>query len=144
MVTVGQILKVKGSDVWWVAPDATVYDALQKMADKDIGALLVKDGDALIGIFSERDYARKLVLVGKTSMGTPVQEVMTPDVICVTPNLSPFDCMELMTDGRFRHLPVRDGEAVIGVISIGDVVKAIISDQEFTIQQLENYISGER
>ena len=144
MLTVGQILKVKGDQVWSVSLDANVYEALRQMADRDIGALLVMDGERLVGIFSERDYARKIVLYGKSSMNTPVHEVMTKDVTGVTVDDSTVDCMEKITDGRFRHLPVLEGDQVIGVISIGDLVKAIISEQEFTIQQLENYITGDR
>lgn len=144
MLTVGQILQAKGTDIWSIRPDDTVYAALKLMSEKDVGALLVMDGDRLVGIFSERDYARKIILMGKSSMNTPVSDVMTGNVICITPQHNTVDCMELMTDGRFRHLPVKDGEKVVGVVSIGDVVKAIISHQEFTIQQLENYITGDR
>jgi CBS domain-containing protein len=144
LVTVGQLLNAKGTEIWTVVPDTTVYEALQEMADRDIGALLVMDGDNLVGIFSERDYARKLVLVGKSSMDTPVQDVMTQDVICISPQDDVIDCMEIFTDKRFRHLPVKENNRIIGVISIGDVVKAIISDQEFKIRQLKNYITGDR
>lgn len=144
MLTVGQILQAKGTDIWSIRPDDKVYEALKLMAEKDVGALLVMDGEQLVGIFSERDYARKIILMGKSSMNTSVREVMTGNVICITPQHNTVDCMELMTDGRFRHLPVKEDEKLVGVVSIGDVVKAIISHQEFTIQQLENYITGDR
>jgi len=114
------------------------------MAEKRIGALLVMEADNLVGIFSERDYARKIALAGKSSMDTPVREVMTKEVVCITRQCTMVESMELMTEKRFRHLPVKEDNKVIGLISIGDVVKSIISDQEFTIKQLENYITGER
>jgi CBS domain-containing protein len=138
------VLKAKGGDVWSVGPETTVLEALEKMADKDIGALVVLDGDRLVGIVSERDYARKVILHGKRSSETQVREVMSPNVVTVTPEQSLQDCMALMTARRCRHLPVLDGKRLAGVISIGDVVKAIISDQAFMISQLENYISGGR
>ncbi len=144
MVTVRQILKNKGSQIWSTEPDATVYSALQLMAEKGIGALLVLADGKLVGIFSERDYARKVILHGKSSAETPVSEIMTPGVITVRLDQTIGECMTLMTEKRFRHLPVVEGDRVVGVISIGDVVKAIISDQEFMIKQLEIYISGER
>ncbi|HLF24702.1 MAG TPA: CBS domain-containing protein [Anaerolineae bacterium] len=144
MKTVNQLLQAKGSDVWSIAPGASVYEALARMADKNIGALLVLDAGRLIGIFSERDYARKVVLKGKASKDTPVKEIMTSRVVYVRPEQSIEDCMALMTDKRVRHLPVLEGERVVGVISIGDVVKSIISEQSFMIAQLENYITGER
>ncbi len=144
MVTVRQILKNKNSQIWSTQPEATVYNALQLMAEKGIGALLVLADGKLVGIFSERDYARKVILHGKSSVETPVSEIMTPDVITVKLDQTIGECMTLMTEKRFRHLPVVEGDRVVGVISIGDVVKAIISDQEFMIKQLEIYISGER
>jgi CBS domain-containing protein len=144
MVIVGQILQAKGTQVWSAGPEDTVYEALQIMAEKGIGALLVMEADSLAGIFSERDYARKIALAGKSSMDTPVRDVMTKEVVCITRQHTTVECMEIMTEKRFRHLPVKEAEKVIGLISIGDVVKAIISDQEFTIKQLENYITGER
>jgi len=144
MVTVRQILKNKNSQIWSTQPEATVYSALQLMAEKGIGALLVLADGKLVGIFSERDYARKVILHGKSSVETPVSEIMTPDVITVKLDQTIGECMTLMTEKRFRHLPVVEGDRVVGVISIGDVVKAIISDQEFMIKQLEIYISGER
>lgn len=142
MVNVKQILTSKGSDVWKVGPDESVLKALKIMADRNIGALLVMDQGELLGIFSERDYARKIILLGKTSEETPVRDVMTSEVVCVALQTTMVECMEIMTDGRFRHLPVKENGDIIGVISIGDVVKSIISDQEFTIKQLENYITG--
>ena len=144
MVTVRQILKNKGSQAWSTEPQVTVYAALQLMAEKDIGALLVLADGKLVGIFSERDYARKLILRGKTSAETRVSEIMTSSVITVGPDQTIGECMALMTEKRFRHLPVVEGDRVLGVVSIGDVVKAIISDQEFVINQLESYITGKR
>ena len=144
MQTVKQLLQTKGFDVWSVAPDTSVYDALALMADKNIGALLVLDNGKVVGIFSERDYARKVVLKGKTSRDTPVSEVMTSRVVYLRPEQTIEDCMALMTDKHIRHLPVLEDNQAIGVISIGDVVKTIISEQEFMIQQLENYVTGSR
>jgi CBS domain-containing protein len=136
------LLSQKGGQVWSVSPEASVYQAIELMADKGIGALLVLDGGKLAGIISERDYARKVVLKGRTSKETLVNEIMTVQVFTVTPDHSVDDCMTLMTEKRIRHLPVLAGEAVAGVLSIGDLVKFIISEQEETIHQLENYISG--
>ena len=145
MHTVGQILRKKGHDIWSVGPDTTVYEALQMMADKNVGALVVLENGELVGIFSERDYARKIVLQGKTSRQTAVSEIMTSRVNCVHPEQTTDECMALMTAKHIRHLPVLDeDDRLEGVISIGDVVKAIISDQEFVIEQLENYIKGVR
>ena len=144
MKTVSMLLQSKGDDVWSVSPGTTVYDALVLMAEKNVGALLVLEGDRLIGIFSERDYARKVILHGKSSRQTTVGEIMTSKVVYIRPEQTIEQCMALMTDKRIRHLPVLDGDRVIGVISIGDVVKAIISEQEFMIEQLENYIAGAR
>jgi CBS domain-containing protein len=143
MKTVRQLLEGKGDNVWSIHPDATVYEALTLMADKNIGAVLVIDErDNLVGILSERDYARKVILRGRLSRDTLVHEIMTERVVYVRPDQSIEDCMALMTDKRIRHLPVVDEGQVSGVISIGDVVKAIISEQEFVIEQLENYITG--
>jgi CBS domain-containing protein len=144
MVTVRQILKNKGSQAWSTEPQVTVYAALQLMAEKDIGALLVLEDGKLVGIFSERDYARKVILHGKTSAETRVSEIMTSGVVTVGPDQTIGECMALMTEKRFRHLPVVEGNRVLGVVSIGDVVKAIISDQQFVINQLEDYITGKR
>lgn len=144
MVTVRQILKNKGSQAWSTEPQVTVYAALQLMAEKDIGALLVLEDGKLVGIFSERDYARKVILHGKTSAETRVSEIMTSGVVTVGPDQTIGECMALMTEKRFRHLPVVEGNRVLGVVSIGDVVKAIISDQQFVISQLEGYITGKR
>jgi CBS domain-containing protein len=142
MTTAAQILQQKGPHVWSVSPATIVYHALKVMAEKDVGALLVLEADELKGIFSERDYARKVILEGKSSREIAVKEIMSPEVITVGPQQSVEECMRLMTDKRVRHLPVVDGGRVIGVISIGDVVKAIISEREFMIKQLENYITG--
>ena len=142
MKTVKELLQAKGYDVWTIAPDASVYDALRLMADKNVGAVLVIDGGNLVGILSERDYARKVILEGKSSKHTPVREIMTEKVLCVRTDQTAEECMALMTNKRVRHLPVLEGDCLVGVISIGDVVKAIISEQEFMIEQLENYITG--
>ncbi len=144
MTTVRQILGSKGRDVWSVSPDATVYDAIKLMAEKNAGALVVLEGDLLRGIISERDYARKVILKGKSSKEIPVKEIMSVDVVTIRPEQSIEECMSLMTHKRIRHLPVLEENKLVGVISIGDVVKAIISEQEFTIKQLENYITGSR
>jgi CBS domain-containing protein len=142
MITVRQLLRGKGHDVWHIAPDASVYDALKLMAIKEIGSLLVLEGQELVGIISERDYARKVVLKDKMSMDTPVKEIMTQEVISLRPEQTIQECMALMTDKRIRHLPVLENDRLVGIISIGDVVKAIISQQEFMIEQLERYIEG--
>ena len=144
MKTVNQLLHTKGREVWSVTQGTSVFDALKVMADKNIGALLVMEENQLAGIFSERDYARKVILKGKSSKEMTVQEIMTERVDCVSPSQTVRECMTLMTEKHHRHLPVVDGERVVGMISIGDVVKAIISDQEFTIEQLESYITGSR
>ncbi|HZD58488.1 MAG TPA: CBS domain-containing protein [Anaerolineales bacterium] len=142
LTTVKQVLDSKGHQVWSVAPDDTVFNALKLMAEKNVGALLVLEEGKLIGIISERDYARKVVLEGKSSMDTPVEEIMTPRVLYVRTNQSIEECMAIMTDRHIRHLPVLEDSELVGVISIGDVVKAVISHQEFVIEQLENYIAG--
>jgi CBS domain-containing protein len=145
MKTVKELLRVKGYQVWSIGPDATVYEALTLMAEKDVGALLVLDSAGqLVGILSERDYARKIVLKGKTSRETPVREIMTEKVLWVRPDQTIEECMALMTNKHIRHLPVMEEGRLLGVISIGDVVKDIISEQEFMIAQLENYITGKR
>jgi CBS domain-containing protein len=140
MKTVQQLLESKRHRLVSVSPDTTVLDALKLMAEKEIGAVLVIEGELLAGIFSERDYARKVVLHGKSSKDTPVREIMTDEVVCVRPEQTIEDCMGLMTDKRIRHLPVFDSKNVVGVISIGDVVKEMLSEQEFVIKQLESYI----
>lgn len=140
MVT--EILRAKGHDIWSVPPDVTVYQALQLMAEKNVGAVLITDGDRLVGILSERDYARKIALKGRSSRDTPVVEIMTERVVCVSPEETAEQCMALMTNKRVRHLPVIEDRKVIGVVSIGDVVKTLISDKEFIIEQLEHYITG--
>jgi CBS domain-containing protein len=140
MKTVNEILQAKSHKLLSIPPHASVLDALRLMAEEEVGALLVLDGDKLAGIFSERDYARKVVLFGKASKDTSVREIMTHKVVCVRPEQSIEDCMALMTDKRIRHLPVLEDQKVIGVISIGDVVKEVISEQRFVIEQLEHYI----
>ncbi|MGI9261987.1 MAG: CBS domain-containing protein [Woeseiaceae bacterium] len=142
MKSVNDILKSKGNDIWAVKPENTVYDSLQLMADKGIGSLLVMDGEKLVGIVTERDYARKVILEGKSSKKSTVAEVMTRRVLCVSPERTVDECMALMTDKRARHLPVLDHKRVIGVVSIGDLVKAMISEQQVLIDQLQHYISG--
>ena len=144
MISIRQLLESKGSEVWSTSPAASVYEALQLLAEKDVGALMVLQDGELVGVVSERDYARKVILHGKTSMETPVKEIMTEEVITAGAGATVEEAMALMTDKRIRHLPVREGERIAGVVSIGDLVKAIIADQEFTIGQLENYISGTR
>ena len=144
MPTVKQLLQAKGNTVWFVSPEASVYAALELMAEKDVGALLVMTSGQVVGIFSERDYARKIVLKGKASRDTLVREVMTDRVVFVRAEQTIPDCMALMTNQRVRHLPVFEGDQLLGVISIGDVVKSIMDEQEFTIEQLENYIMGVR
>ncbi|MBM5574617.1 CBS domain-containing protein [Deefgea sp. CFH1-16] len=141
MTTARQMLAAKNKhDTVAVSPNATVYQALQMMADANIGAILVMENDKLVGIFSERDYARKVVLMGKTSSNTPVSEIMTHKLLCVPPNATTNECMGLMTEKRIRHLPVLDGDTVLGVLSIGDLVHEKMAEQEFTIEQLEQYI----
>ncbi|HLF11599.1 MAG TPA: CBS domain-containing protein [Gammaproteobacteria bacterium] len=142
MHTVHDILESKGHTVWSVRPTDTVLAALGVMADHEIGAVLVLDGDKLVGLLTERDYARKVVLAGRSSKDSLVGEVMTSHVVCVAPGRSVDECMALMTDKRLRHLPVIDHKRVVGVVSIGDLVKAAIADQEFTITQLQSYITG--
>ena len=140
MKTIKQLLQGKSRGICTIGPDARVYDALKLMAEKEIGALLVIENDKLVGIISERDYARKVILHGKSSHDTPVREIMTERVICVQPDRTVDECMALMTDKRFRHLPVIENDKLIGVLSIGDLVKETISEQQFMIKQLESYI----
>lgn len=144
MKSVRDILLTKGNKVWSITPDATVYEALKTMADKNVGALVVLEGEKVLGIMSERDYARKVILHGKSSREIPVREIMSSKVYYVHPEQNIQDCMESMTDKRVRHLPVLENDRLAGIISIGDVVKTIIADQESTIKHLENYITGGR
>lgn len=144
MKTVRDILRKKGYDIWSVSPATPIYETLQLMDEKNVGAVLVLESGKLVGVFSERDYARKVVLEGKSSRKTPVGDAMTGRVTCVRPEQSIEECMALMTDKRVRHLPVIEDNQLIAVISIGDVVQEIISQQEFIIEQLENYITGSR
>lgn len=145
MKTVNDILSMKGNEVWSINPEATVYEALQFMCEKEIGALLVIDEQGKVaGIISERDYARKIILAGKSSRETPVKDIMTgaSEMFSVKPKMRIEDCMVLMTGKRIRHLPVFDGDKLVGMISSGDVIKSIISQQELLIEQLSNYIAG--
>lgn len=142
MKSVSDILKTKGYDIWVVKPDDSVFDSLKLMAEKEIGALMVMDGDKLVGIVTERDYARKVILEGKSSKNSKVAEVMTKRVLCVAPDRTVDECMALMTDKRARHLPVVDHKRVIGIVSIGDLVKTMINEQQVLIDQLQHYISG--
>lgn len=143
MITVKQVLQDKGyPETWTITPDDTVFDALKTLNEKAVGALPVVEEDKLIGIISERDYARKVILKGKSSLNTPVREIMTENVICVEPEQSMQQCMELMTVKRVRHLPVLEDGKLLGIISIGDVLKEIITEQESFIRDLQNYIEG--
>jgi CBS domain-containing protein len=142
MKSVKQILDSKGHDIWSLHPDGSVLDAVKLMAEKEVGALLVMEEAKLVGIVSERDYARKVILKGRSSEDTRVAEIMTANVLFVHPDESVDDCMALMTEKRIRHLPIVEGEQVIGVLSLGDLVKAVIAEQKFMIDQLEHYISG--
>ena len=142
MTTVRDILQDKGTQVWTIGPDDSVFDALSLMAEKGIGALVVVKGDNIAGILSERDYARKVILKGKTSRETPVKEIMTSKVCYVAPERTVDECMALMTDKTIRHLPVLENDKLSGLVSIGDVVKSMISEREFIIERLEAYITG--
>ncbi|RPJ51929.1 MAG: CBS domain-containing protein [Chloroflexi bacterium] len=138
--TIRHILEVKGHDVWSISPGASVFDALRMMSDKDVGALLIMDGEQMVGVLSERDYARKVVLLGKTSRDTRVDEIMSKKVFTIHPDQTVEEAMELMNAKRIRHLPAVEGDKVMGVISIGDVVKAIIFKQREAIKNLEDKI----
>ena len=140
MTTIKQILDTKGYAVWSIHPQETVFAAIQQMAEKEVGALVVLEDDAVVGIISERDYARKVILKGRSSRETAVQDIMTPDVICVRLDQNVEECMTIVTERRIRHLPVLDSGRLVGIISIGDLVKTIIVEQQFIIEQLEHYI----
>jgi CBS domain-containing protein len=144
MKTVAEILKAKGSSsVYSIAPSATVFEAVKLMAEKNVGALLVMEGERIVGVVTERDYARKVVLLARSSKDTPLRDVMTSAVIYVRPSQTSEECMALMTESRVRHLPVLDNGKLVGLISIGDIVKGIISEQNFIIEQLQHYITGD-
>jgi CBS domain-containing protein len=140
--TLSEILKQKGGTIWSISPEATVFEAIQLMADKNVGAILVVEGEKLVGIFSERDYVRRVALRGRSSQQTSVRETLTGNVIQVRPTHTVEECMRLMTDHRVRHLPVLEGEKIVGLVSIGDLVNWIITAQSTTINQLQTYISG--
>jgi CBS domain-containing protein len=140
--TINSILKHKGGEIWSVSPDQSVYEAIEKMADKGVGALLVISEGKVAGVISERDYARKVILQGRSSKETQVKEIMTSTVIHVTRHQSLEECMTIMTNHHIRHLPVMEDEHLLGMVSIGDLVKWIITEQEETIRQLEHYIAG--
>jgi len=142
MKLIHQLLASKGSDIWSVAPASSVYDAITLMAEKEVGALMVLADGKPVSLVSERDYARKVMLAGRSSKATQVHEIMTKRVICANPKQTIEECMALMTDKRVRHLPVIDHKALVGMISIGDLVKAIIHEQQFIIEQLEHYIAS--
>lgn len=145
MKSVAQVLQSKSDhSVYSISPGASVLDALKQMAERGVGALLVMEGERIAGIISERDYARKLVLLGRASHGTPVREIMSSPVMYVRPDQTNEECMALMTENRLRHLPVVENGKLIGLISIGDLVKDIISEQKYIIEQLEHYIRGDR
>ena len=141
MASVKQLLQGKGHDVWSIGPEVSVYDAIAKMAQEEVGALVVLEGESLVGVVSERDYARKVVLQGRSSRDTKIKDIMTTRVAYARPDQSVEDCMAMMTEKHIRHLPVMDGDKLLGVISIGDLVKFIIEEQKHVIEQLEQYIS---
>jgi CBS domain-containing protein len=140
--TIRTILTAKGRTVYTIAPTASVFDALRRMAEANVGALVVLENDKLVGIISERDYARKIVLLGRSSPSTPVKDIMSTRVLCARPEQTVEDCLGMMTAKAVRHLPVLEHKEVVGIVSIGDLVKAIIGEQQFVISQLENYIHG--
>ena len=142
MITIKELLKKKSGDIWSISPQASVYQALELMAQKEVGALLVIENGKLVGIFSERDYARKIILKGKASKETAVSELMTTSVYYVTPDNTLEEAMALMTSKHIRHLPIMNQGKLSGVVTLGDVVKKIISEQKLTIDELENYVTG--
>ena len=142
MTTVQQLLDEKGHEVWSIDPDESVFNAIAKMADRDIGSLVVMDGDKLVGIITERHYSRNVFLKGRSSPETLVRDIMSTRVVCARPEQSVEECMAVMTERRVRHLPVLEKKRVVGIVSIGDLAKSIISDQTFVIEQLEHYIHG--
>lgn len=142
MTTVQQLLDEKGHDVWSIHPDASVLDAIQMMADKDVGALVVIENGKSVGIISQWDYARKIILKGKSSPKTPIRDIMTTRIICTRPEQTVEECMAVMTETHVRHLPVLHEDQLVGIVSMGDLVKSIIADQRFTIEQLAHYIHG--
>ncbi|MCX5905946.1 MAG: CBS domain-containing protein [Deltaproteobacteria bacterium] len=142
MKTIGEILQAKAKDIWVISPEVKVFEALKLMADKGVGALLVVDKGQVVGILSERDYARKVILKGKSSKNIPVRAIMTSKVYGVIPETKTEECMALMTDKHIRHLPVYEGDRLIGLVSIGDIVKSIISEQKIMIEHLTNFIMG--
>ncbi len=142
MTKISSLLREKGHDVLSVSPDDTVFDAIKIMSDRDVGALVVMEGDRLVGIVTERHYARNVILKGRSSPETKVRKIMSKHVVCARPEQTVEECMAVMTDKAVRHLPVLDKKKLVGIVSIGDLVKSIISDQNFTIEQLEHYISS--
>ncbi|OGT80822.1 MAG: histidine kinase [Gammaproteobacteria bacterium RIFCSPLOWO2_02_FULL_61_13] len=142
MTIINELLKSKGHDVWSIAPGDIVFNAIKMMADKGVGALMVMDGDKLVGVISERDYARKVILQGRSSKDTPVRDIMTTPVICARPEQTVEAGMALMTEKRIRHLPVVEEGRLVGIVSIGDLVKSILAEKEFLIAQLETYITS--
>ncbi len=141
MKRIQTLLKKKGYDIWRIAPDESVYDAIHLMAEKEVGALIVMDGPRLVGVISERDYARKIILEGRSSGNTKVAEIMSTEVVTTGPDSRIEECMVMMTEHRIRHLPVLDGDEILGVVSLGDLVNYIIAEQRFVIEQMEQYIS---
>jgi CBS domain-containing protein len=144
MTTIKHVLDKKGHDVHFIHPDASVFDALKLMAENDIGSLVVLEDDKLVGIITERHYARDIVLKGKTSPGTPVRDIMSTRVICARPDQAVEECMAVMTERAVRHLPVLKDGRLVGIVSIGDMVNSVIGDQKFIIEQLEHYIHGDQ
>jgi CBS domain-containing protein len=140
--TISQLLGKKGHEVWSLAPDASVYEAIEFMAEKEIGALMVMEGPKAVGLISERDYVRNVILKGRSSKDTKVSEIMTTHVVCARPEQTIEECMAIMTAKRVRHLPAMDADRLLGIVSIGDLVKALIAEQQFVIEQLEHYIAG--